>query len=267
MFAEYKPRRATDTIDDTGLGWLVTEFEPFDPDPRFTWDSNPEPPVTRRIPLVSKDLWPIVEIKHGPVTGARIAKCGGFYPSDTRLSDPSYVAGAVYKYFKDYMGRRYKVVLDKADFLQMIAGIIQTPEDRRLIADYLMWLQVCKREAAHLARMTVNPFLKGYISTARAFDTVLQFGSDYHKQHGWIYITLVHDGYIVFWDQKNVWGTEEGEIAQWGPIPAERIVGFTQMNNFHPVGPIYVRRSFRKMERAAFEYAFKVISGYVPPPS
>jgi hypothetical protein len=66
-------------------------------------------------------------------------------------------------------------------------------------------------------------------------------------------------------DGQSFWGAEEAEIAQWGPIPAERIVGFVHVQaDKIPDGPIFIRRSFRAAEPEAFEHMFKVMSGWIP---
>ena len=74
-----------------------------------------------------------------------------------------------------------------------------------------------------------------------------------------------HGAFIVPWDHKSLWGSEEAEIAQWGEVKAADIVGFTELDNYNPKGgPIFIRRSFRKAEPAAFEYMFNVMSGMTP---
>jgi len=74
-----------------------------------------------------------------------------------------------------------------------------------------------------------------------------------------------YGAFIVPWNHQTLWGSEEAEIAQWGEVKAADIVGFTELGNYNPKGgPIFVRRSFRKAEPAAFEYMFNVISGKTP---
>ena len=64
--------------------------------------------------------------------------------------------------------------------------------------------------------------------------------------------------------KQNFWGSEEGAVAQWGPVPAERIAGFRQLDPSGPEGPIFFRRSFRAQEPAAFDYLYNVMSGMTP---
>jgi len=112
--------------------------------------------------------------------------------------------------------------------------------------------------------------LKGYISTAKSIDTSLSFatrsGDNFGVRAGWLYLTVVHAGFMVPDGAQYHWGSEEAEIAQWGPIPAAQIVGFVRVEPIlgvtgKPDGPIYIRRSFRTSEPAAFEQMFKVMSG------
>jgi hypothetical protein len=77
-------------------------------------------------------------------------------------------------------------------------------------------------------------------------------------------LTVIHGGFVVPWGHQNHWGSEEAEIAQWGPVPAEQIVGFVHLDRYQPDSPIFIRRSFRKNEPQAFEYMFNVMSGMTP---
>jgi hypothetical protein len=82
-------------------------------------------------------------------------------------------------------------------------------------------------------------------------------------------LNVVHGGFVVPGGDKFNWGSVEAEIAQWGPIKAEQIVGFVHVTpNAQqvgiPDGPIFIRRSFRTTEPEAFEYMFKVMCGAVP---
>lgn len=194
---------------------------------------------------------------------AVIKKAGGFFPPNSR-TDQYYLENNVYNEFESYLTRRYKRQLTKQDFLRAVNSNVHSEADKRLLVDYMMWRQICEREAAHVGRMASNECLKGYISTARAIDTSISFGTKYNSQPGWLYVTVVHGGFVVPWGKKTLWGTEEAEIAQWGPVPAERIVGFRRLDQFKPQGPIYFRREFRKKEPKAFEYIFKAMSGKLP---
>ncbi len=192
-----------------------------------------------------------------------ISRCQGFYPPNTR-TDQYYLEHGIYDGFSDYLQRRYQRTLTLDEFRQAVRSAAPSEEDKKLIVDYMMWRKICEREAVHLGRMVSNECLKGYISTARAIDTSITFGSGYNQKPGWLYLTVVHGGFVVPWGQQTIWGSEEAEIAQWGPIPADRIVGFRHIAQWAPDGPIYIRKSFRKKEPKAFEYMFKVMSGMLP---
>lgn len=83
---------------------------------------------------------------------------------------------------------------------------------------------------------------------------------------------IVHGGFIIPFEKNPIkptvlWGSGEAEIAQWGSIPAERIVGFVYLNQaigYRPDGPIFMRSSFRKKEPKAFETIFNTMSGMKP---
>jgi hypothetical protein len=197
---------------------------------------------------------------------------GGFNPPNSR-TDRYYLENGIYNGFAYYIKTRYGADVSQTDFLKAVDSAAPTTDDKKILADYVIWRQIMERESGHLGRMTDNELLKGYISTARAIDTAIQFGSNHHTKAGWLYLVVVHGGFIVpFTGQnKNIWTTGEGEIAQLGPVPSERIVGFRHLTpntngdyGCRPVGPIYVRRSFRKGEPEAFAKAFKIMSGKTP---
>jgi hypothetical protein len=182
-----------------------------------------------------------------------LAKAGGFSPPDSR-QDRYYLENNIYEAFADYLSRRAGRKPSKPEFLAAVDGAAPSPEAKKLLVDYMMWRKITEREAVHLGRMVENECLKGYISTSKAIDSSMMFGSKYHKAEGWLYLVIVHGGFVVPWGAKNQWGLEEAEIAQWGPIPAERIVGFRHLDNYSIDGPVYIRRSFRKNEPEAFKY-------------
>lgn len=345
----YKPKRAEDQESkwEADVGWLFTEFEPFEPNPKFTFTG-------RKMP--SKDTWPIQELRNGPPIGdipkviqdlmnstwkvaepaaatrqgsmsigtrgnaanqasaadtyhpqvrptrenipvvfgsatplasdwdtfdgldrinavtfrgdtrppiSVIQGAKGFFPPNTR-TDRYYLEKNIYEAFAEYVNRRYQRALTQTDFLRAVDATAPGVDDKRLLVDYLMWRQVCEHEAAHMGRMVSNEVLKGYISTSRAIDSSISFGTAYNSKPGWLYVTLVHGGFVVPWGKAALWGSEEAEIAQWGPVPADRIVGFRHLQRFAPDGPIFMRRSFRKGESKAFEYIFNVMSGMLP---
>jgi hypothetical protein len=193
-----------------------------------------------------------------------INQCNGFNPPITR-TDRYYLENNIFDHFQYYLQNRYQRPLAKSDFLRAIDSVVPTEEDKKLLVDYMMWRKITEREAVHLGRMVEQECLKGYISTARAIDSAVMFGTRYNHQTGWVYLTIVHGGFVVPWEKTAIWGSEEAEIAQWGPIPAERIVGFARFTARGFLdSSIYIRRSFRKSEPDAFETMFKVFSGKTP---
>ena len=191
-----------------------------------------------------------------------IIRSQGFHPPNTRTDD--YYLNEVYKAFAWYMLQRYQRVVDINDFKTALDSTSRNLADKNLIVDYFMWRTLCDREANHLGRMVENECLKGYISTARSIDTAVQFATDCAKREGWIYLVVVNGGFIVPWGEKQKWGSGEAEIAQWGPIPDERVVGFMHTNKYLPNSQIFIRRSFRQSEPKAFKAAFDVMSGKTP---
>jgi hypothetical protein len=343
--SDYKPTRAQFSNElDNEIGWVVSAFESFEPNPQYSW--------TQRQRTEPED-WPIIEPKHGPrignlpkivedlvkatwkyaeptdgaargniMMGTRgmaapahiangvyhkqvrpvapvltttfptntpiasdwfvfnaikrtnsvsfrgdtrppsqvIGRQNGFNPPNSR-TDRYYLENNIFEAFNSYSLRRFGNAIAKTDFLRAVDSVIPSADDQRLLVDYLMWRKITEREAVHLGRMVENECLKGYISTARIIDTSIRFGTAFNKRPGWLYITIVHGGFIVPFGATNFWGSEEGEIAQWGPIPGERIVGFVHLDGWKPDSPIYIRRSFRKKEPKAFEEIFNIISG------
>lgn len=157
-----------------------------------------------------------------------IAKARGFYPPNSR-TDRYYLENNIYAAFKDYLKRRYDRDLTQAEFLDAVDRALPAKEYKSLIVDYLMWRKITEKEAVHLGRMVETECLKGYISTAKSIDTSLFFATGYGSRPGWLYLTVVQEGFMVPAGAENYWGSEEAEIAQWGPVPAERIVGFVHV--------------------------------------
>lgn len=199
-----------------------------------------------------------------------ITRAGGFYPPNSR-TDRYYLENNIYVAFADYLKRRWNRDLTQQEFLGAVDATAPMDDEQKLLVDYLMWRKITEKEAVHLGRMVETECLKGYISTARGIDTSIFFATGYGSRPGWLYLTVVHSGFVVPLGENKYWGTEEGEIAQWGPIPARQIVGFVHVQNgvSHfphgiPEGPIFIRRSFRLAEPKVFEHMFKVMSGMIP---
>jgi hypothetical protein len=191
-----------------------------------------------------------------------ITRAKGFFPPISR-TDQYYLHNNLCGEFQLYLKRRYNRVLKDEDFVRAVSTAPITDEDKALLVDYLMWRKITEREAVHLGRMVENECQKGYISTARSIDTSIEFATR-RGGNGWLYVTVVHGGFMVPWGDQNLWGSGEAEIAQWGPVPAERIVGFSHAKGYELDGPIFFRPSFRKDEPEAFEYMYNVMSGKRP---
>lgn len=345
---DYKPKSAAfDNSLNDAIGWLATEFEAFQPSPKYPWNARRQPskdawpivvprtaPPIGNLPKIIEDLvkatWKFAEPKAGAargniIMGTRgaampndfanqtyhaqvrpttpvikttfpvdtpiasdwnvfnqlkrtnavtfrgdtrppievITKQNGFNPPNSR-TDRYYLENNIFNAFASYLNRRFQRPLDKTDFLRAVDSTIPMPSDQKLLVDYMMWRKITEHEAVHLGRMVENECLKGYISTARAIDTSISFGTAFNSKPGWLYLNVVHGGFVVPWGQTSIWGTEEAEIAQWGSIPGDRIVGFVHLDRFRPDSAIFIRRSFRKNEPKAFEYMFNVMSGMTP---
>jgi hypothetical protein len=189
---------------------------------------------------------------------------GGFTPPNSR-TDRFYLENGIFNNFQQYLDRRFQRPLSKEDFLRAVDSSLPNDTDKKILVDYMMWRKIMEREQMHLGRMVENECLKGYISTSRSIDSSIQFGTNLNKQTGWVYLTIVHAGFIIPWGMNAFWGSGEAEVAQWGPIPSERIVGFARFTKWGILdSSIYIRRSFRKSEPHAFEQMFKVFSGKTP---
>jgi hypothetical protein len=191
-------------------------------------------------------------------------KCDGFHPPNSR-TDRDYLERNIFPAFADYLQRRYGRALTLQRFVTALNSSAAMPREQRILVDYMMWRKITERESMHLGRMTSNECLKGYISTARAIDVAIYFGTAKLTKSGWVYVTVVHDGFVVPRGLTEVWGTEESEIAQWGPIPQDRIVGFRRITSAGEcTGPVYMRSYFRITDPAAFREVFAVLSGKKP---
>lgn len=200
-----------------------------------------------------------------------IVKCNGFTPPITRTDD-NYLYDSdrsVFVYFNDYLQRRYNRKITKAEFLAAVKNGAPFLNDKKLLIEYTRWRALLQRESAHLGRMVENEVDKGWISCSKSIDSSRAFACDTYNRPGWLYLVVVHGGFVVPDEMSKkktvIWGSGEAEIAQWGGVPAERIVGFTHVAQTSiPDGPIFIRRSFRHSEPKAFEHMFNVMSGWVP---
>jgi hypothetical protein len=74
---------------------------------------------------------------------------------------------------------------------------------------------------------------------------------------------VVHAGFVVPYQglDEIVWGSAEAEIAKFGPVRAEQIVGFVHFDPHSPDSPIFMRKAFRKNEPKAFQQMHQALSG------
>jgi hypothetical protein len=196
----------------------------------------------------------------------------GFNPPITRQmsKEPNYLKNTIYSAFRSYLKRRYDrdIGVDNLTFVAALNKELVTPETQELVYEYLVWLSITKKESAHMGRRVEYEGLKEWISTSRCLDASLAFalmGSP--PTPGWMYIVIVWGGYVVPFrlTEDEVWGTHEAEIAQFGSIPAERIVGFCHFDDYAaPDTSIFIRKSFRKDEPAACDAMFDALSGKTP---
>jgi hypothetical protein len=196
-------------------------------------------------------------------------KYKGFQPPETRTDD-HYLHGAIHEAFADYYKRRYNRNVTKTDFLKAIDEATgKDPKRTKVFIDYMTWRGRMRSEASHLGRMASHECLKGYTSTSPSIDSAINFGyrANPSLDGYYIYVLEVQSGFVVpdnGDDATREWSTGEGEIAQFGPVPKERIHGFRKFVRLAGVGPIYIRESFRKAEPKAFETVFQILSGAMP---
>ena len=145
------------------------------------------------------------------------------------------------------MRRRYQRPFSPeqtARFGAVLRGESVTDAERELLYCYAIWKRLLDKEAAHV-------------------------GSFGHAE-GRIYVTVVHSGYMVptKGEGSDLWATREGEIAQLGPIPWKRIVGFMKINaNNKPVSPIFLWQGFLQQEPKACAQIYEIMSSKMSPRS
>lgn len=199
---------------------------------------------------------------------ATLFENGGFKPPNSR-TDASYQDNQIAESFTSYMLRRYGKQLSPeqtARFGAVLRGENVTDEEKELLYCYAMWKRLLDKEASHLGRMVDNEFMKGFISTSKSLDTAATFAA-FKNTPGWVYVTVVHSGYMVPKSgvTTETWATQESEIAQFGPIPWARIVGFRKYDATPmPTSPIFLRRSFFAQEPEACACIYEFLSGKMP---
>jgi hypothetical protein len=198
-----------------------------------------------------------------------ILNCRGFYPPNTR-TDPAYTK-RIAEEFSLYLWRRHGRTVPKEEILRVMNRELASVDDRELLSAFMVWSSTLAKEAGHLGRMVEHEFEKGWISTSKYLPSSMNFAIT-GRTPGWIYVTVVHGGFVVPFDRdtKIPWGTREAEIAKFGPLRADQIVGFIhyQVEAPHrddlygvPDTPIFFRKSFRKDEKVACQQMYKALSG------
>jgi hypothetical protein len=191
---------------------------------------------------------------------------GGFKPPASR-TDRSYLEGAIYEHFADYMKRRYGTEVTQKDFLAAVDQTLTDSIAQKTLIAYMLWRKLVDGEKYHLGRMTADECLKAYISTSTSLPVSMYFATGRVGNPGWMYVTLVRGGFAVpkydmIGGNNHKWATGEHEIAKLGPIAPEDIVGFRHAKDMYTLdGPVYVRHSFRKDESHPFARIFDILSG------
>jgi len=194
-------------------------------------------------------------------TPGAIKTAGGFNPPVTR-NDQTYVEGAMYDQFADYMKRRFQVTVDKRTFLEAYNKTFSTPDSKALLRELSLWQHLVHNESLHAGRMVANEALKGYISTTKAITVAKGFA----KSNGWVYLTLVQGGFEIPAKGKHAWTQifGEQEIALPCALEWKNIFGFRQIAPQGPlkfVGPIYMRKGASGMSQGAMNQALDLFSG------
>jgi hypothetical protein len=212
-----------------------------------------------------------------------IKLANGFRPATTR-NDVKYIEGNVADEFQYYMRERYHVHIDTDKIKAAIRGDVnfQSKSDierprfenlllkkrleyQSILNQYQVWFSLVRKESAHLSRMTENQFEKNWISTSKCLDRAAFFlPKTDHGNVGWVYVVIVHSGFVVPCDKmagRVIWATPEAEIAEYGGIPSNRIVGFAHVTDFAVDTPIFWRPDFLNDEKVACKAMHRALSG------
>jgi hypothetical protein len=193
-----------------------------------------------------------------------IKLANGFNPPSTR-KDNAYTA-VIARKFVNYMKTRYGKDVNQADVEQYIRG--KGPAGNTF-SDYEMWRSILKGEEMHIGRMTVDEFLKGYISTSRSVSVAAGFasaGSADGRKDTIVGVYALHsEGGFLLPDagQHSHAHRAEAEIAHPGALPWNKVVGFrySMAGNFadprtwkRQSDVVFMRNDFRLKDPAgAFE--------------
>ncbi|MGK7865486.1 hypothetical protein [Falsiroseomonas sp. E2-1-a4] len=184
-----------------------------------------------------------------------------------------------FKFFKEATKRRLVLAGKSKAEAELVADRIARREayysidfissrDFELLDVYLTWMSSLDKEASHLGRMVENQFRKGWISTAYCLDKSFYYALQEPDPMGhWIYVVLVPSGFVVPYAEELdmiTWGTPETEVAHFGELHWDRVVGFAHLLDGRIDSPIFFQKRFREKEEAAFEAMHLALSGHLP---
>jgi hypothetical protein len=208
------------------------------------------------------------------------AACG-FQPPCTR-TDFAFLR-VFAKEFLAYLKRRAIPGFTIPDEDEMMTYILElNPIDRKLLSEYYFWCGVLEREQNHLQAMTIDPFMKGYISTTRdvrkahnaangcaagGATAAAAAGNDAMAQTirmldgNWVYALRIESGFLI---KPGVGGItkDEAEIAHLGPLSWNQVYGFAR-NGRLGEGTVYIRGGFELQDYGAFLQVLGALSSVV----
>jgi hypothetical protein len=193
-------------------------------------------------------------------------KFNGFQPSSTR-TDNSFLEGAVFDTFADYMQRAYKKTITLAEFKTALANSsMADPSSKQLFVQYSVWRMLMKSEEMHLGRMAAHEVLKGYVSSTKAVPVAKGYSlMKDSATEGWVYCLLLEGGYLVPEQGKDAWTQMFGEqeIAYPGAVPWDRVYGFRKVLKVSRKfsGNVFLRSTFASRDNSAAEQVYTLLSG------
>jgi hypothetical protein len=198
----------------------------------------------------------------------QIMTAGGFQPPSQRSDD--FYRTTIAEQFYEYMTRKEGLALsdgDKANFVEQVKRFMTLQgADSKLFSEYHFWRTVLDNQQMHIASMTVNSFLKAYISTTRdaqkaadASQGTLGGVGVQQVSYGWIYLLKIKSGFLL---KKGIGGVgqTEGEIAHLGPVAWKHVFGFMHRLDRQ----IYLRNYFDQEDYPAFQLALRSFSNIDP---
>jgi hypothetical protein len=203
---------------------------------------------------------------------------GGFNPPSMRTDD--YYVGKMAEQFAFYLERLQGANFQKPDRDQIAREIVDyvkfqvPPTYRMLLVQYELWRQILEKEEMHLMNMTVDSFMKGYISASRdplaakgGSTGVLGGAGVKTESYGWIYVLRIRSGFLI---KKGVFErhgyktkTKESEIAHLGPLSWDDVMGFVYCAPSSD-GNVYIRNMFHRDDPEAFRQLLAGLSSTLP---